>query len=482
MTTKRKLISMALAAGLALAGFAQSASAANIVIINANAANVGFNDPAPAAPVGGNPGLTLGQQRLNAFALAASIWGAELDSTVDIRIFARMTPLTCTATSAVLGSAGPRFVNRDFPGALVAGHWYHMALANKLAGTDLVTAAQDPAGGGAEIAANFNSNLGNANCLAGSPFYLGLDNNHGTAIDLVSVLLHEFGHGLGFSTVTSGTSGNQLGGFPSIYDKFTHDNTLGKAWNQMTPAERQFSAVNGRNVVWSGANVTGAAPTVLEAGTPQLQILAPREVAGSYLVGTASFGPELDAHGLTKQIMPVVDQANGTGLACNPLDATNARAMNNRIALVDRGTCGFVVKARNVQDAGAVGMIVVDNVASSPPVGLGGTDPTITIPAVRISLADGNKLKAALNTGPSGRSSGVVARLDVDNSQLAGADKAGRVMLFTPKPFQGGSSVSHWDTSAFKNLLMEPAINADLTHSVIPPNDLTKPMFKDIGW
>ncbi len=55
-------------------------------------------------------------------------------------------------------------------------------------------------------------------------------------------------------------------------------------------------------------------------------------------------------------------------------------------------------------------------------------------------------------------------------------------MLFSPNPFQGGSSVSHWDTSAFRNLLMEPSINADLTHSVVPPEDLTLPMFKDLGW
>ena len=40
--------------------------------------------------------------------------------------------------------------------------------------------------------------------------------------------------------------------------------------------------------------------------------------------------------------------------------------------------------------------------------GLGGADPTITIPSVRISLADGNKLKGALNSNPGGRSSGVV--------------------------------------------------------------------------
>jgi hypothetical protein len=38
--------------------------------------------------------------------------------------------------------------------------------------------------------------------------------------------------------------------------------------------------------------------------------------------------------------------------------------------------------------------------------------------------------------------------------------------------------VSHWDVSATPNLLMEPAINPDLTDSV----DLTSALFKDIGW
>jgi hypothetical protein len=29
---------------------------------------------------------------------------------------------------------------------------------------------------------------------------------------------------------------------------------------------------------------------------------------------------------------------------------------------------------------------------------------------------------------------------------------------------------------------MEPAINADLTHELIPPNDMTLPLMRDIGW
>src|SRR5882757_6257065 len=83
-----------------------SAFAATITINNINAAGVGFNDPTPAAPVGGNPGTTLGGQRLFAFTYAANIWGATLTSSVPIVINAQMTALTCTSTTAVLGSAG----------------------------------------------------------------------------------------------------------------------------------------------------------------------------------------------------------------------------------------------------------------------------------------------------------------------------------------------------------------------------------------
>jgi len=473
MITKR--IITAFAASLGLATALSAGAAATINIFNGDGPGEGFNDPTPVAPIGGNPGLTLGQQRVNAFLYAASIWGANLDSSVNINVLATMDPLSCNATSAVLGSAGPTFVNRDFAGA-VPGYWYHISLSNKLEGADAVP-------GNAHIRARFNSNLGNPGCLTGSGFYLGLDANHGTQIDLATVLLHEFGHGLGFSTTTNGATGAQNAGFPSIYDKFAFDNTAGKAWDQMTNAERATSALNARNLVWTGANVTSAAPSVLVKGTAQLEIKGSSSANGLYPVGVAAFGPPLDSKGVNKQIMQVVDQPDGnTGLACTPLDAANARAMKNRIALVDRGVCGFTVKVKNVQDAGADAVIVVDNVAGEPPADLGGADPTITIPAVRVSLTTGNLIKASLRDNPSGRSSGVVGRVSVDTSQLAGADKLGRVMLFSPNPFQGGSSISHWDTSAFRNLLMEPFINADLKHSVKPPDDLTLPMFKDIGW
>ena len=79
-----------------------SAGPAQFVIVNLNAPGVGFNDPTPVVPVGGNTGTTVGEQRLIAFHYAASLWTARLDSTVPIRIQAEFAPLV----PGVLGSAG----------------------------------------------------------------------------------------------------------------------------------------------------------------------------------------------------------------------------------------------------------------------------------------------------------------------------------------------------------------------------------------
>ena len=220
---------------------------------------------------------------------------------------------------------------------------------------------------------------------------------------------------------------------------------------------------------------------MLSPGTPLMTVTAPAKVAGIYQVGTASFGPALYHQGVTAEVMPVVDTAPNLGWACNPLSALNAAAVKDKIALVDRGVCTFTVKAKNVQNAGAVGVIVADNAAGSPPAGLGGADPTVTIPAVRITLADGNTLKAALATRTRAHS-GMFANLGVNLAVYAGADAAGRMLMYAPNPYQSGSSVSHYDVSATPNQLMEPAINPDLTHEVTMPKDLTFQLLRDIGW
>jgi PA domain-containing protein len=450
---------------LAALGYATPAFAnSTITIVNINAPGVGFNDPTPAAPVGGNPGTTVGQQRLIAFQFAADVWSAVLDSRVEIRIQASFEPLTCTPTSAVLGSAGTIQIFSNGPGEQ-PNTWYHVALANKLAGFDLAPGA---AGTSADdIRARFNSLLnGNPACLGGTGWYYGLDLNHGTDIDLVTVLLHEFGHGLGFSTFV-GANGSGILGLMDVYANNLFDDTTGKLWSAMTNAERAASILNPRNVVWVGPKVTAAVPTTLAPGTPLLSVIAPPSIAGSYQVGAASFGPPLSSPGLSGTVVLANDGVGATTDACTPL--VNAAQVAGNIALVDRGTCGFTVKVKNAQNAGAIGVIVADNVAGGPPAGMGGVDPTITIPSVRITLDDGNKLRANLPAA---------VLLGVDLSVRAGADAQDRPLIFTPNPRQAGSSVSHWDTSAFPNLLMEPAINADLTHNL----DLTEREMRDIGW
>lgn len=472
---KNKLI--ALCGALAVLLSPATWAAATITIVNGDPAGVGFNDPRPATPVGGNTGTTLGAQRLNVFQAAASIWGATLDSSVPIRVLATWEALPCSDTGAVLGSAGALQVFANFTGAPQTNAWYGEAETNKLLGIDA-----DP--DLPEIRARFNVNLGEPGCLSGSPFYLGLDNAHGPNIDLVTVLLHEFAHGLGFQTYTDDATGELLAGIPSIWDYFLLDTSTNKLWKDMSDAERAASARRTGRLVWNGPIVRTAAQIVLRPGTPLLTILSPSRVAGIQRVGVASFGPPLSSPGVTGEVMPVVDTADtpsGIGLACTPLSANNVRAVQGKIALIDRGVCAFVDKVKNVQNAGAIGAIIVDNAAGSPPPDLGGSDPTIVIPAVRISLEDGNALKAVL-TMRSRRNSGLVANLGVNLAVRAGADQAGRVLMYATDPNQPGSSVSHYDISAMPNQLMEPSINADLPHEVKPPRDLTYPLLQDIGW
>ena len=474
-----------LLAALALAGSAFAAhAAATIVVVNGDPPNVGFNDPTAAAPVGGNNGTTLGQQRLNVYQAVASQWGSELNSTVPIIVYATWEPLSCDDSSAVLGSAGAVFVNANFPNAPLTNTWYNAALANKLAGEDLVPgdpSSTDPLlNTGADIRARFNVNLGQTGCLPGAPFYLGLDNQHGNLVDFYSVLLHELGHGLGFQVLTNSQTGKRITdtdtgqAFPSVWEHFLLDNDTGKTWLEMNDRQRRKSAVNFQGLVWTGTQVTTNAPSVLIAGKAEavLDSLRPK----TFNVGTAEYGPQLTAGGVTGTPATIVTQAGEAGPGCSPYDVGNAAAVAGKIAVVDRGGCTFLLKSQNAQAAGAIAVVIANNVPGGP-ISPSGTDPTMKIPTVGVSQDDGSTIKSSIRPR---RSPSLT--LHLNTSFLAGADANGRVFLYTPDPLEGGSSVSHWDTSAFKNLLMEPFINDDLNHQVKPPSDLTLQLFIDIGW
>ncbi len=152
-----------------------------------------------------------------AFQYAVDIWASLITSPVPIVVDATWMPLF---PSGVLGSAGPRNIQANFPGAPMANTWYPNATANKLSGFDLDAADYD-------IRARFNSNF--------TGWYFGTDGNTpSNKWDFVSVVLHELGHGLGFTgsmsvggASTNGACGSDnvgcwgYGGiYPFVYDRF----------------------------------------------------------------------------------------------------------------------------------------------------------------------------------------------------------------------------------------------------------------------
>lgn len=134
---------------------------------------------------------------------------------------------------------------------------------------------------------------------------------------------------------------------------------------------------------------------------PILVINGPAAIAGQCAAAGADFGPELTATGITGDVVIAEDAATADGPsttdACTPI--TNAAAVAGKIALVDRGTCGFTVKVTNAQDAGATAVVVGQN-NPGPPAGMGGADPSITIPSLMISQDNRNLIAGQLPAGP----------------------------------------------------------------------------------
>lgn len=443
-------------------------AATKITIVNADQPGRGFNDPTPAQPVGGNPGTTLGEQRLNAFRYAAEIWERSIETPVEIQIMATFAPIRdrgeCTGTSGILGAAGPFETIADFPGSPKSGVAYPIALANSLAGRDLHLGSPD-------IEAFFNADVDNDTCLGKRNWYYGLDGRSGEHVDLVIVLLHEFAHGLGMSGMMNVSTGLFFGGKPGIFETHALDLVTGLRFDQMTAQERKTAAISGNRTVWDGAATRQSAAQLLNISST----LRVTGVAGSvsFAINPAAFGPRADAVPIAGRIVAPTDAANAEGSSTTDgcSSYTNPAEVAGRVALVDRGECTFVTKALRAQEAGAIAVLVANHEACGP-APMGGTSTDVRIPAMGLTKGDGNAIRQQLALGPA---EGAVT---LDPSSRSGTDLTGFVQLYVPCVVEPGSSMYHWDVSTTPNLLMEPSISEDLTHGL----DLTIRQLIDIGW
>jgi hypothetical protein len=112
---------------------------------------------------------------------------------------------------------------------------------------------------------------------------------------------------------------------------------------------------------------------------------SPAGIATRYESAGAQFGAS--SYNVTGDLVIVDDGSGSPSEGCETL--TNAGALNGNIAVIDRGTCQFGVKALNAQNAGATAVIVCNNVAGSPISMTPGTDGgAVTIPVIMIKQGD----------------------------------------------------------------------------------------------
>ena len=128
-------------------------------------------------------------------------------------------------------------------------------------------------------------------------------------------------------------------------------------------------------------------------GLPNLVTIASGSAAGQYEAAGAAFGPAPTAAGVTGTVVLSNDGVGTATDGCEPLVGFPAGS----IAVVDRGTCEFGLKALNAQNAGAVGVIVANNAPGIPgTMGAGLVGNLVTISAVQVSQADGAIIKSGL--------------------------------------------------------------------------------------
>lgn len=470
---QRSFATTVLATAIALATLPQAASAqATITLVGQDAPGLGLNDTRAAAPIGGNPGRTLGEQRTIAYQYAMDLWGALLTSTPEIRVQASFAPLNCTANGNTLAQAGSIYTASNFPNAPFANISYPASLANALAGVDLDANRN-------EINTAFNADLATPRCGNGREWYYGLKGNPpvNAGPNFLNVIMHEIAHGLGMS---GGTSVAATLAQRNPYSRLAFSRQANASINDLFGQTAQFQAAIGTpwDIVWTGPRANAAARLI--ADPRRLLRYESADGARDFIMTPASFGQTFGETFPAGDLVLVRDRvaegAAPTSQACTADGITNAEQIRGNVALIDRGTCEFGLKALNAQLAGAIAVIVIDNTASPRPLamGPGAAGEQVTIPVLAVSRESGLAMR--------GEGVSRVGGLTISETQLHGQDEQNRTYLYSDTDFRNalGSVLAHWDPDMAPNALMEPFETPTLRADTFV--DIALDMYEDIGW
>ena len=215
---------------------------------------------------------------------AVDIWSENFASTVPVNVNVKWGS---SSSYGVLASASAKNNFSNFNGAPDKTLYYASALANALAGRDL-----DPTSPEIEISITSNA-----------PWYYGTDGNcPARSFDLVSVILHEMGHGLGF---VSGNYYDAFSGFgrvdqPTPFDAYAQLPDGRRLADMPSPSLEAGKAMTS-DLFWSGENAVKAnngikpklyTPSTYEAGSSISHL---DEATFSQSVDNAVMTPNLDS-------------------------------------------------------------------------------------------------------------------------------------------------------------------------------------------
>ncbi len=214
----------------------------------------------------------------DAFQLAVDVWSERVETTVPIRVLAEWKPAldeNGNPDPQILGLTRPR-VNANFELSPQRDTWFVAALADALAGRDLALETTEP--DTPDISTEFNS--------AFPSWYFGLDANPPDGdFDLVTVVLHELGHGLGFvgSMTVAGEVGswglvsNTGARYPVIYDRFAERGDGTTLLSLPNFSATLADALTSRAVLFDGPTARAQG-----AGLPELYAPDPWQPGSSY--------------------------------------------------------------------------------------------------------------------------------------------------------------------------------------------------------